>query len=84
MATSASGKVLPPSDFILVNAGVPDADVTLPPGCRGLLVGTGGSLNVTMVNGEQRNAVPFFAGQNPGFFRTVRSGGDAENIWAIV
>lgn len=84
MATSAPSKVLPPSDLILVNAGIPDSDVTLPRGCRGLLVETGGTLNVTMKNGQERDGVPFFAGQNPGFFIAVRSGGDAENIWAIV
>ena len=84
MGTNATSKVLPPSDFILVSAAAPASDIALPPNCRGLLVGTAGNLNVTMQNGAMRNGVPVFQGQNPGFFQTVRSGGTAANIWAIV
>ena len=77
--------VIPPVDFVLVSATAVTTDVNLPEGCRGLLVGTAGALNVTMSNGQERNSVPFIQGINPGFFQTVRvSTGGAQDVWAIV
>ncbi len=73
-----------PNDLVLVDAGVPSGTTVLNENCRGLLVGTAGSLNVTFANGEQRNGVPFQAGINPGRFGEVRSGGTAENIWQVI
>ena len=77
--------VVPPEDFVLVSAGEPNSDVALPEGCRGLLVGTAGALNVTMRRGGTRDSVPMVQGINPGFFSIVRTtAGGAANIWAIV
>lgn len=84
MAARAEQYVIPPVDFTLVASGTVSTNTTLPAGCRGLLIGQAGTLNVTMENGSELDAMPFFQGQNPGFFGIVRSGGTAENIWAIV
>ncbi len=84
MPSTYAGKVIPPVDFVLVSAGAPSSDVTLPNNCRGLLVGATGTINVTMANGERRDNLPIFQGQNPGRFAIVHGGGNAENIWAIV
>lgn len=84
MTKSNQAQVVPPYDLIPVSSGVPSADVDLPDNTRGLLVGTAGSLNITMENGEQRDAVPFVQGTNPGRFRQVRIGGTAQNVWAVV
>ena len=84
MAARSEQLVVPPVDFVLVSTAAPASDITLPEGCRGLLIGTAGTLNVTMQNGSQRNGLPFLQGQNPGFFATVRTGGTAANIWAII
>lgn len=80
-----SSLVVPPYDFVLVASGAVGVDTDLPENCRGLLIGTAGSLNVVMSNGVERDDVPFIQGINPGLFRTVRiSGGGAQNVWAIV
>ena len=77
--------VLPPHDLILVSTAAPATDIDLPENCRGLLVGTAGSLNIVMQTGQERDDVPFFQGINPGFFSRVRTSvGGAQNIWAIV
>jgi len=73
-----------PNDFTVVSAGVPVGTVVLSDECRGLLVGTAGSLNVVMKGGVVRTGVPFQAGINPGCFVEVRAGGTAENIWEVV
>lgn len=73
-----------PNDFVLIAAGVPAGTTVLSDRCRGLLVGTAGSLNVTMRNGNVRTGVPFQAGVNPGQFASVQSGGTAENIWQVI
>jgi len=73
-----------PNDFILVSAAAPLGTTVLSENCRGLLVGTAGSLNVTMQNGSVRTGVPFQAGVNPGRFAEVNSGGTAENIWQVL
>lgn len=77
--------VLPAEDFILVATGEPGSTIELPENTRGLLVGTAGGLNVTMRNGNSRDAVPMIVGTNPGFFSEVRATvGGAQNIWAII
>jgi hypothetical protein len=56
----------------------------LPTGlCRGLLVGTAGTANLTEFDGTDRNDVPLQAGYNPMSVCKVRSGGTADNIWAL-
>lgn len=83
----AEALVIPPTDFVLVSTTAPTGSGTidLPEGCRGLLVGTGGLLNVT-INGQNRDGVPFPVGVMPGFFTAVRrdAGNTAANIWAVV
>ncbi len=74
---------LPPQDFVQLHAAAPAAPVACPEGTRGLLVGTAGTLNVTMTGGVERTGVPFPAGFTPGFFTVVRAGGTAQNIWAV-
>lgn len=73
-----------PNDFLLVSAGAPGGTTILSELCRGLLVGTAGSITVVMQNGQLRANVPFQAGVNPGRFAEVRAGGDAENIWQVI
>lgn len=84
MTKPYSAQYVPPYDFILVSAGAVGSDVALPPKCRGLLIGVAGSLNVTMANGNTRNDIPFIEGINPGYFSTVKAGGSATNIWAVL
>lgn len=83
----AEALVLPPSDFVLVSATAPTGTgtIALPDGCRGLLVGVGGVLNVT-INGQNRDGIPFPIGVMPGFFTAIRrdAGNTAANIWAVV
>lgn len=56
----------------------------LPDGpCRGLLVGTAGTANLTDLDGIERDLVPLQAGYNPLIVARVRLGGDADNIWAL-
>jgi len=60
------------------------ANADLPGGaCRGLLVGTPGTANLTEPDGTQRNAVPLQQGYNPLSVLQVRLGGTADNIWAL-
>jgi hypothetical protein len=73
-----------PNDFIQQFTGAPDSEKTLPPHTRGLLVGTAGTVNVTMVNGEARLLLPLLAGINPGLFLSIQTAGTAEDIWAVI
>ncbi len=73
-----------PNDFALQSSGAPTGEIPLPDGTRGLLIGTAGSLNVTMQNGEIRVAVPFQVGINPGRFKSIQTGGTAASVWAIL
>lgn len=68
----------PADDYVLVTKGV-----ALPGPCRGLLVGTAGTANLTTVGGENRDNVPLQAGYNPMVVSAVRSGGTADGIWAL-
>ena len=76
-------RVIPIQDLSLVAAAVPASDVDLPTGTRGLLIGIGGLLNVT-INGNDYDGVPFLAGVTPGAWERVRTGGDASNVWAVL
>ncbi len=61
-----------------------DDDNDLPDGpCRGLLIGTGGTANLTMLDGTERDEVPLQTGYNLIVCRAVRAGGDADDIWAL-
>lgn len=65
-------------------APVVKANTDLPDGpCRGLLVGTAGTANLTELGGTQRDNVPLAAGYHPLIARQVRLGGTAADIWAI-
>ena len=63
---------------------VTKADADIPRGvCRGLLVGTAGTANLMDGDGNIQTDVPLQAGYNPLQVRQVRTGGTADNIWAL-
>jgi hypothetical protein len=63
---------------------VTKADTDLPGGVtRGLLVGTAGTANLMQPNGTVRANVPLQPGFNPLQCLQVRTGGTADNIWAL-
>ncbi|MBN9079666.1 MAG: hypothetical protein BGN87_18445 [Rhizobiales bacterium 65-79] len=65
-------------------APVTKADADLPDGvCRALLVGTDGTANLMQPDGTIRTDVPLQAGYNPLFVLQVRTGGTADDIWAL-
>lgn len=67
-----------------VYAPVTKADSDLPGGlCRGLLVGTAGTANLGQLDGTTRANVPLQQGYNPLAVKQVRTGGTADNIWAL-
>ena len=77
--------IAPPNDFVQLHAAAPaGSNQACPANTRGLMVGTAGTLNVVMANGQTRTGVPFPAGFTPGFFAAVNTGGTAQNIWAVV
>jgi hypothetical protein len=51
--------------------------------CRGLLVGTAGTANLQDTAGTTTTDVPLQAGYNPLQVLQVRTGGTADNIWAL-
>jgi hypothetical protein len=51
--------------------------------CRGLLVGTAGTANLTDLDGNAVADVPLQAGYNPLACKYVNTGGTADNIWAL-
>lgn len=51
--------------------------------CRGLLVGTAGTANLTELDGTERDGVPLQQGYNMLVVKEVRLGGTADNIWAL-
>lgn len=62
---------------------VTKADAALPDGpCRGLWVGTAGTVNIKTLAGNVRTGVPVFVGTNPIGCQEVRTGGTAGDIWA--
>lgn len=63
---------------------VTKADTTLPGGtCRALLVGTAGTANIMDANGTICANIPLQAGYNPIQTTQVRTGGTADDIWAL-
>ena len=63
---------------------VTKADADLPDGpCRALYIGTAGTLNFMEVDGTIRTDFPAKEGYLVGAFRQVRTGGDADDIWAV-
>lgn len=51
--------------------------------CRGLLVGTAGTGNITTLDGNVCTDVPLQAGYNPIACKHVNTGGTADDIWAL-
>jgi hypothetical protein len=51
--------------------------------CRGLLVGTAGTATLIDATGTERLNVPLQAGYNPLRVMRVKTGGTADNIWAL-
>lgn len=75
-----SDKTEPAENYVLVTK----ADSDLAGGlCRGLLVGTAGTANLGDIAGNVRADVPLQQGYNPLAVLQVRSGGTADNIWAL-
>lgn len=63
---------------------VTKADALLPNGnCRALLVGTAGTANLMDTAGNIATDVPLLAGYNPLSCAQVRTGGTADDIWAL-
>lgn len=63
---------------------VTKADSDLPDGiCRGLLVGTSGTLNIKDADGNTVTSVPVTLGYNPLSLQQVRTGGTADDIFAL-
>lgn len=60
------------------------ADSNLPGGvCRALLVGTAGTANLQGADGVTTTNVPLQVGYNPLRCLQVRTGGTADDIWAL-
>ena len=67
-----------------VYAKVTKADADLPGSItRGLLVGTPGTANLRQPDGTDRDDVPLQQGYNPLQVLQVRTGGTADDIWAL-
>jgi hypothetical protein len=65
-------------------APVTKADADLTNGiCRALLVGTAGTANLMDADGNIRTDVPLQVGYNQLSVKQVRTGGVADNIWAL-
>lgn len=63
---------------------VTKANADLPDGvCRALRVGTAGTANLMQPDGTIRENVPLFADDNPFMCLQVRTGGTADDIWAL-
>lgn len=63
---------------------VTKADSNLPGGvCRGLLVGVAGTANLGDEAGTTTADVPLQLGYNPLVVLQVRTGGTADDIWAL-
>lgn len=63
---------------------VTKSDANLADGlCRSLLVGTAGTANIMEADGTIRTNVPLQQGYNPICVMQVRTGGTADDIWAL-
>ena len=51
---------------------------------RGLIIGTGGIINVTFPDGTEADGMPAPEGVFPFFVKKVRAGGTAADIWTVV
>jgi len=51
--------------------------------CRALLVGTAGTATLLDATGAERADVPLQAGYNPIGVQRVKTGGTADDIWAL-
>jgi hypothetical protein len=63
-------------------------DTNLFDACRGLLVGTAGTANITEMGadggaGTERTNVPLQVGYNPISVIRIKTGGTASDIWAL-
>ena len=65
----------------LVKVTKADEDLTVP--AKSLLVGTAGTANIMDMMGNIRTDVPLMRGYNPIRVRQVRTGGSADDIWAL-
>jgi hypothetical protein len=69
-----------PSDtFVLVTK----ANENLERVTKALLVGSAGTANLMDASGQIRTDVPLIQGYNPLRVKQVRTGGTADNIWAL-
>jgi hypothetical protein len=69
-----------PSDtFVLVTK----ANENLTRVTKALLVGSAGTANLMDASGQIRTDVPLIQGYNPLRVKQVRTGGTADNIWAL-
>lgn len=72
------------SDPAVAIFAVTKADSALPNGtCRALLCGTAGTVNIMDASGNLCTNLPLQAGYNPIGAKQVRTGGTADNIWAL-
>lgn len=51
--------------------------------CRGLWVGTAGTASLRLLDGSEVADFPLFLGWNPISVLGVKTGGTADNIWAL-
>lgn len=80
MSNSYAEQIVAASKFVpIVKA---DADLTNGP-ARALWVGTSGTANLTEIDGTERSLVPLQVGLFPCKVLQVRTGGSADNIWAL-
>ena len=54
-----------------------------PSACRALLVGTAGTANLIDASGADLANVPLQQGFNPIMVRRIKTGGTADNVWAL-
>jgi hypothetical protein len=69
----------PATRFILVTKG---EALALGP-CRALCCGSAGTVNLTQIDGTERDNYPLQTGYNPIEVSEVRVGGTADDIWAL-
>jgi len=75
-----SGKTYPATSYVPVTKANTDFALGT---CRSLLVGTAGTANLMQADGTVRADVPLQRGYNYIEARQVRTGGTADDIWAL-